>query len=908
MKKFLVFFLLILFTSTCLAQKQASIKGVIADSATRSLLDYATVAVVNANDTTLISYTVTKKDGTFRLTGIPTTTKVKLIISYIGYQTYRQLLDLEAGTAADLGLITLTRRSLNEVIIRGEKSPLSIRKDTIEFNAEAFKTRPNAVVEELLRLLPGVQVNSNGAIFVNGKATSKVLIDGKEFFGTNQLVAIKNLDADIIDKVQVYADREKDPDHKINDINLQNIVNLKLKNQIKKNTIGKVMGAVGTRDRYEASGILSSFRDTLQFSIMGAANNLNSTGFSQDELYSMGGFNRSGTDQVSEGNFGRRQTGGFVNVKSGGININNNYGKKLKLNLAYFYGNTINDNNTKNLIDQTLESTQITSLKTDDYQYNIATHSLGGLIEWKPDTLNSFRYRPALAFSPQKNTYSSFLKIFNTHNPRVSESAGNIKGKIINEVFSHDFTYYRRFKKGKSLTLNHVLAINSMEINEHNFNELTSYTSNINSRLFDRYTNNNKKNNSAGIWVVYNLPLTKKITAELFSNSRYLNSSETLYAFDKNEQSGTYDKYLAMQSTDLTRVGFFQNLKPLINYQINKNLRIRIALDLEFQYVLNKFNTTIDNIDQRFLFLFPSMSIDYVGLSLSYTEWIDHPLIYNMQPIAREISPLSTFVGNPRLKPSKQHQSRANYYKYVPGKNIGMNAFVNLIVKDDNFVEKTGIEPNGASTTTVINKDGAVWANVGGSINKQLEKSQKLQIKTSTTVNAVYNKYVVFLNSDEGKQISYSLNLSQDLNFNYRSIVLINANYYISKSLVSYNDLNYNSFSTYSHQVGATGLIRLPKKIILDAKYSYIYNPQVALGFPRSSHIINMAVSLLMLHKDRGQLKLSIYDLLNENVSVNRYAQVNAVVTNEQSILKRYIMINYQYKFNIFKGNSSITK
>jgi hypothetical protein len=264
MKFFLLSLLLFLSTSSItFAQNTASIKGIVTDSLSKKPLGFSTVAVVNARDTSLVSYTVTRDDGTFQLSRLPLGRSLKLIVTYVGFSTFRKDLNLKPGLL-DFGTIKLKGGNLDEVVITGVRSPVTVKKDTIEFNAEAFKTRPNAAVEELLRLLPGVQVNENGQILVNGRGTSRILIDGKEFFGTNQLIALKNLDAELIDKIQVYLDRENDPDRKVNEIDLQNVINLKLKSAVKKSTIGRFAGGVGTRNRYEASGIVSNFRDTLQ--------------------------------------------------------------------------------------------------------------------------------------------------------------------------------------------------------------------------------------------------------------------------------------------------------------------------------------------------------------------------------------------------------------------------------------------------------------------------------------------------------------------------------------------------------------------------------------------------------------------------------------------------------------------
>lgn len=882
------------------AQNNASIKGTIIDSATKSPLGLSTVAVVNARDTSLVSYTVTKDDGTFQLSRLPTTRSLKLIVSYVGYESYRQVIDLKPGLL-DLGSLKLTGRSLGEIVITGERSPVVMKKDTIEFNAEAFKTRPNAVVEELLRLLPGVQVNESGEVLVNGKGTSRILIDGKEFFGTNQLIALKNLDADMIDKIQVYLDRENDPDRKMNEINLQNIINLKLKSAVKKSTMGKFMGGIGSRERYEASGIMSSFRDTLQFSLMGAANNLNSTGFSQNDLQSMGGFNRSGSDQVDYGNFGGRQSGGFVNVKSGGININNDYGKKLKLNLAYFYGNTINNNETKNLNEQSLANTVITSLRTDQTRRNATTHSLGGLVEWRPDTTESIRYRPALTFSPEQYRYSSFQKQSNSQIPALSETDGRNRSSTSRDAFSHDFTYYKRFKKGKSLTINNLLNLNIGSTETYNYNQLTSFSSELESSLFDRYVTNSSKTRGTGLSILYNLPLTKKLTAELFSNSRYYYWAEPLSTYDVNSTSGNYDQFRPEQSNDFERTGFFQNIKPLLNYQITNQLRLRVALDLEIQDVNNKFNTSVNDIRQRATVLFPSFSIDYSGFSMSYGEWVDFPTIYNMQPLTREISTQYTFIGNPQLVPSRQRNLRANYYKYITSRLLSISGFASSMFSDNNFVQKAVIDDKGFTTATMVNKDGGQWINGGGSIGKQFKKSQRWQIGMRTGISGSYSSRIVFLNNDEAKQRFRSFAVTQDFSINYKSVVMINFDYRYQMSLVDYRNQNFNKVLNYSHSLGSSGSFRLPKRIVIDAKYGFMYNPQIAQGFPKSSHTVNLALSLLTHKKDRGQLKLSVYDLLNQNISVNRYGNLNALITNEQLILRRYIMLNYQYRFNIFK-------
>ncbi|TKC07151.1 outer membrane beta-barrel protein [Pedobacter frigoris] len=904
MNKITVSLMLLFIAAGSYAQNKSVIKGILADSLTKNPLEYATVAVVNAKDTSLISYTLSDKKGGFNLSGLPTDRPTKLIISYVGYKTIRQNLNLTKGETKDFGTILFSGNNLNEVVIKGERSPIVVKKDTIEFNTEAFKTRPNAVVEELLRKLPGVQVNNDGSILVNGKAISKLLIDGKQFFGTDPKVATKNLDADLIDKIQVYDDRENDPDHKVSATKVGKIINLKLKSKIKKSTLGKLYGGGGTRDRYEAGGILSNFRDTLQVSIIGLGNNLNKTGFSQDELYNMGGFNRSGGSQVYDGTFGGRGWGGAMEkVASGGININNDYGKKLKMNLTYFYTNTEKTYNGSSFNEQSIAETKLTSNSLYQSSDISNKHAIGGLIEWNPDTLNRFRYEPKLDLSDQRDRNTSSGKSFNTLKPLLNESRGSTSSDNNSTAFSHSFSYYRRLKKeGESLNITHSLSLNKTNSDNYSINDIKSFTDDIRSEVLDRYADNNTKSNSAELSVNYDYPIIKKLTAELNTGANYSTSTESLSTFDKNIQTGIYDSFLPNQSNLLKRNTWVQNFRPQLAYQFNDEYSLRIGVNAEWQNVINKFNSTIKDQRQNYFNLLPTLSFDGPSFSISYRESIEQPQISQMQPIVREYSQLYKSIGNPDLKPKHTYEFSGNFYKYNHEKQLNYNGYTGINFSNNTTVNKNTIDVNGATTSTTINKDGGMYGYFGGNIGKQFKKSQNWQIGLNANLNANIQRNPFFLNQDEGTQYNYSFGIGQGINFNYNSLLSINTKYDFRKSITEYKDVAYKAINTYTHTLGTEFSLRWPKRIIFDAKYNYNYNPQISQGFSKSANILNLAVTLQMLKKDRGQLKLSVYDLLDQNISVSRYAYNNAVSISEQQILKRYFLATYQYKINIYKG------
>ncbi|RYE58419.1 MAG: hypothetical protein EOP48_03590 [Sphingobacteriales bacterium] len=461
--------------------------------------------------------------------------------------------------------------------------------------------------------------------------------------------------------------------------------------------------------------------------------------------------------------------------------------------------------------------------------------------------------------------------------------------------------YYRRFGKGRSLTINNLLNLNGSGRDTYNFNQLNSFSSDVPSSLFDRYVNSGSTTKWSGLSVSYILPLTKKLSAEFFTNTRYYVWAEPVFSYDRDPSSQLYDQFLSNQSNDFVRTGFFQNIKPLLNYQINSKLRLRAAIDLEIQDVNNKFNASTSDIRQQFAIWLPSLAIDYSGLSLLYQEWIDLPSLYDIQPLERETSAQYKFIGNPELKAIRVRNVRGNFYKYLAPRMLSLSGYANAHFYEDSFVQRALIDENGFTTATVVNKDGSSAFFGGLNLNKQFKKSQKWQLGFSTGVNVNFQDYVVFLNNAEARQTQRSLGFSQDFSMNYKSLAMLNLYYRYNRWSTDYNNETFASIINYSHSLGTSGTFRLPKRLVLESNYSYRFNPNIAQGFPRSSHIVNVALSLLTHKADRGQVKLSIYDLLNQNIAVNRYGNLNALITNEQLILRRYVMLNYQYKFNIMK-------
>ncbi|MBO9636430.1 MAG: carboxypeptidase regulatory-like domain-containing protein, partial [Chitinophagaceae bacterium] len=293
MNKTILVLLFIVTAGTTMAQRSTgSIKGKLTDSTYREQLAEATVSVLHVLDSTLVSFTLSKANGEFELKDLDTGT-FRLMITYQGYQPYvRKFSITKDSFNIDFRTIYMDKKTtlLDEVIV--EAPPIQIKKDTVEFRASAFKTKPNATAEDLLKKVPGVQVDKDGNVKAQGEDVQKVYVDGKEFFGSDPKMATKNITADMIESIQVFDDMSDQAKFtRIDDGSRSKTINIKLKKDKRKGYFGRATIGAGTDDRYEGSLSFNRFDNDRRISIVGGSNNVNKQNFSfNDVVGGMGGF------------------------------------------------------------------------------------------------------------------------------------------------------------------------------------------------------------------------------------------------------------------------------------------------------------------------------------------------------------------------------------------------------------------------------------------------------------------------------------------------------------------------------------------------------------------------------------------------------------------------------------------
>ncbi|WP_413670499.1 outer membrane beta-barrel protein [Mucilaginibacter sp. Mucisp86] len=889
---FLSLILLCLF-SVSFAQNRVNIKGKVIDSISRQPLELSTIAAVDLKDTSLIAYTLSKKTGEFELQRLPPDKQVRLVVSYAGYKSYIRRFDFKKGEVIDLGNIALNSKMLEEVVVRAERVPIKMKKDTIEFDAAAFKTRPNAAVEELLKKLPGVQVDGDGTITVNGKQVSKLLIDGKQFFGSDPKIATKNLDAAIVAQVQVYDDRENDPDHLVSETQVQKIINIKLKKAIKKSIFGKVFGGVGSRDRYEAGGLFNMFRDTLQVSVIGLSNNLNHTAFSREELNSEGGFDRSGGNTSFNG--GRNWGGGIEKITSGGFNINQNYGEKLKLNLQYFYTQRNNVNESANFQQQFLKDTTLLTRSSNNRYSNSYTHTVSGLVEWKPDTIQNLRYNPSLNYNSNSNTSASSGSTSNNFDMPVNQSVSSSFGSGHSTQFNQSFYFHKRSKnKSKeSFTISHNLSISPNHNSNFNNNDVVNYQRPDLSDSLHRLSVRTSKNASGNLDFSYRFPVTKKLIVDVTTSGIYNKTSDQVFTYDR--KTGL-DSLISNQSSDLKRDQWTENIKPGITYQLNKKTQIIAGLNTQWQQIDNNFVTS--RLAQNYFFLLPTVRVEAYGVSLSYERRVNQPNISSLQPITIIYSPLYSYTGNPNLVPGISNTYYINFFKYFNDSQLGIYSYGNISSQKNMAVAQQTIRSDGAQTNTTVNRDGRPSYNFSLGVFKRFKKMKDWQLGSSTNFYGNYYQNLNLLNNVEGWQNTVSYGVHENINVNWKDVIDLNTGVGFNQSNTKYNYDDFRNVKVGTYNISNSLVVRFPKKIIWETKQDFNYNSQVAAGFKKGVNVVSSSLALQMLKKDRGELKFSVYDIFNQNVSVYRYINNNSVSDVQNNTLKRYFLVTYSIKFN----------
>jgi hypothetical protein len=911
MKRILLALALVSFINLLYAQK-GSITVVLVDSANhKTTLNYATVSIFKGTDTILTTYKLSDDKGVFKISNLELGVKYRLVVNAWMYNVWRK--DFTLSTAApdlNLGSLALSekRNDLKEVVILSERPPVIVRKDTIEFNAESFKTLPTAVVEDLLKKLPGVAVAADGSIQVNGKTVSKILVDGKEFFGGDQQMATKNLPSNIIDKVTI----SDDPEAKRRDLDLvagntPQVINLKLKKAIKQGAFGKLYAGIGLNERYETGGIMNFFRDTTQVSILGYGNNINKPGFSIGDVSRIGGFSRAGINSVNiDGDVFSLNNVSFGGSSSGvqqsagaGINFNTLTKKGIKLNTKYFFGQSDNILQQLTTVDQNLGTDKLYSISDLAKRNKSYNHNFGGKLDWQIDSLTNFTFEPTITVNLLRNFGLEQTDSRNTNNQPINRGVNNSNLKANNAEYALLTSLWRDFKKvGRSF--NTSLSITKRDNLSDNFNNsLNTFYNPASTSTIDQLRANNITNFGIYFSNNYSEPISKKLSLRIALNANYIDNINALSTFYKNPLNQAYDVAIPALSQTVTQTGYKANARINLRWKATKDLSIQPGLVYNMINLENSFST-FPSFNQHFQFFAASLNVNYKAYSFSYTPSFREPDVTYIQPVANNTNPLLVQLGNPNLLPARSHQASMNLYKYDTKRSMSYSLNANGTLQNDAVIMERTIV-SGIQTSTPVNADGILRFHINGSLNKDFkEKTRQFTVGTGLFSNI--NRNIVSVNGIRSYLRTFQVapRLSGRINLNDK--FELGETYSIAFNKSTYDDNFYTDISFFNHSSETELIVRLPKKMVWETTYRIQHSTQAINGYNNDVKLWNAALTFLFMKNDRAQLKFAVNDILNANT--RRYVNIseNSIRDLRINNLGRHGLVTLTYNIQNFGG------
>ncbi|MFN3315962.1 MAG: hypothetical protein ACK40K_04055 [Raineya sp.] len=396
---------LLFFSLEVLAQNKGSVKGRILDSLDKDFVPGATISFQKVPDSTVVGFTMSDDLGYFEYKGLALG-EYKIIVKIVGSAVLRKNFSITAEKLeVNLGNLELQPESIEGIVVKGEVAPVEIKQDTVEFNAAAFKTKPNANTEDLLKKLPGVEVAKDGSVKAQGEQVRRVLVDGKPFFGDDPKAATKNIRADMIDKIQVIDQlSEQSQFTGVDDGNREKVINITTKKDMKKGTFGRAMAGIGTDDRYEGNLSLNRFNNNQQISLLASANNINQQNFTLGNAIGGGGNFRGGFQRIAQafGGANNNNNNGITTVWSAGLNFNDEWGKKWKINGNYFFNQSelLVSQNTKR--QNILPDSTFFTFQDNNNTTNTNNHRINFRIDYQIDSLTSLRIIPNISLTQSK--------------------------------------------------------------------------------------------------------------------------------------------------------------------------------------------------------------------------------------------------------------------------------------------------------------------------------------------------------------------------------------------------------------------------------------------------------------------------------------------------------------------------
>jgi hypothetical protein len=881
-KNNLLLVLILLFINISLSNSQLIIKGKVVDSLEANPIKDALIMALKVKDSTLLSFTRTDQKGEYSLKNL----SIDTFEIIIGYPNFEDNSIFVFGNANESQIVLPTSKllkvskKLKEIVIHANNKPIYFSGDTLVFVADSFKVKEREIVEDLLRKLPGVKVDIKGKITYQGKNVDRLYVDGDEFFGKDPLIVTKNLEATMIDKVQVYEEGA----------NSDKVMNLTLKEEAKNGTFGKGVVASDGIKFNEAETILNKYDKKRNIGFFFLKNNTPKSVFSFED-----------SSKVETNSYLNSIEGFPKNFQSGTL-FKDVYGKKNQHSLRFNYSFTEHQANKINTtLTQTFLLDSTITNSTENNQENLGKiHKLNLKYVWKIDSLTKFSIEPTLTLKNSINKTNNKSNYLNNKqmNYRFSNALSTDSSEAI--TFTNTLILEKNYlKKNRITTLSNTSRLNpnNTYINS-DFKSTDIYNLNL---LFNQKFENKSFDNSFVTNISHTEPLLKKILLTTKYTNRYSSVNQNKSTFDI---SNNIDKLNSSLSSNFTFISnnniavFVVNYKHKNHsYSIKNNLNL-LKMDLLNLSENSKNSFTYFNYLPDINYIYNKRSSLYI--SLSANKQVTYPNIDQLQPILSNVNPNNRVIGNADLVPSISNNLELNIYKKLSRISEYLNLNITSSYINNDFVSAIDYDSLGVSTTKTDNINGIQHHRLLTSLNKQLVNN-KLYFSITYT-----NDYNIFYNKVNQVQTkTEQLNFTPSIGIEYYTDKLnisVNSSTSYTKPLGTiYNNSN-SPFYTFDNN------INFEWTTIFDITINCSMNQYTTSGRPTD---FNINRSLLNTHIEREFMKsknlkvsIELYDILNQNKGITRIQNLNQIIDLKSNLISRYYLFRISYRILKIKSKS----
>jgi len=930
---------LVVLLTACFFATKAQVKGTVIDSANKKPIDKAVVGLVIKSNPGDTSYTFTNEKGEFSFDVVPAS-NFSVIISNSGFTPVAKFVPVkQAEKTISIGTVILATRAvlLDEVVV--ESAPIIVKEDTVEYRADAFKTKEGAVVEDLLKKLPGVDVDKDGNVKAQGKSVTRIKVNGKDFFGGDVKTATKELPANIVDKIQVIDDygdqatvsgiKDGDPDK---------IINIQLKKDKNKGFFGRLTAGAGTEDRYQASFNGNYFNNNRQISMVANSNNTNASLFNFS-----GGGNRGMSSMMNAGRsmmadaggnlqnidasqFGTGATG-ITSTNSVGFNYRDQWGKKVSVYGSYSYSHK-NSSQLQNTSTQSFYQSNSFINNQDANNLSIGdNHRATFNIEYQIDSFNYLKVTPNFSYSSSNGNNYSVFDYNKVDSGKTSEGSNKNISSSTSPNVSVNILYNHKFRKrGRNFSASASLGSSNSNSDQDITNLSYQYVTPIGTRNTFQYIDQQNDNHNYGIRLTYSEPISKVRSLDFSAshNLNYTRNDKKNFNVDSATQAKTMNNFLSNNYendfyNDRVGVSLRTTMKKY-NYTIGISVQ---PVNLQGKSISkDSAYKTISRVN-----VFPVARMTYnfsrtKAINMSYSGTANQPSFSQLQPVIDQSNQQSIYAGNPDLKPSINHNVNMSFnnFNFITGKVLFTNLTFSTI--QHQIVNKTArLSSNGSSISVPENVDGyynvlgfytyskpyknrkyVLTYNGSANYNHNVSLTDSIVLVTNTLKQNLDKQKVIGSNWILSQGVVFELNLKEWLQLGTGVNFSINDNKYsnVNKAAASsFKNTSSNAWS-FTHNIN----VDLTKRLVLKYDIDYTINTGLASNVSQNPVLMNASLEQQLFKKKNGIIKLAAFDLFKQNTNISRSVNANSIIDTRTNKLTRYFILSFTYRLQKFAGQN----